>query len=351
MRLIRLLPLLASLPVQLAAQLGGSGTYAFLSQPPSARVLAMGSMLNSMRDRDPALIHQNPALFNKEMDRRAVLNYVDHVSNINAGYAGYVQQLKPGRWGGVGFYYSDYGRIPGYDEGGNPTGDFRASENCIAFSYGQELNKRLTLGATAKFAYSIMGPYIGNGPALDLGMHYNIEEKQTQIAFVVRNLGFQLVTYGGGKREPLATDIQLGISHRLEHMPLRVHLVAHNLQQPDVTYNQFLPNRNVLDLGDDNAGPRGNTLGDKMLRHLVVGGEFLLSKNWGLMFGYNHLRRREMSTDARKGTSGFSWGMTFRVERFQITYASAALFPGFNMNHFTFSFKPGDFKVKKAPAP
>jgi len=312
-RLNPFLPLLALLPLPLASQLGGSGTYAFLSQAPSARVLAMGGMINAMRDRDPALIHQNPALFNKEMDRRAVLNYVDHVSDINAGYAGYVQQLKPGRWGGVGFYYSDYGRIPGYDEGGNPTGDFRASENCIAFSYGHELN--------------------------------------TQMALVVINLGFQLVTYGGGKREPLATDIQLGISHRLEHMPLRVHLVAHNLQQPDITYNQFLPNRNILDLGDDNQGARGNTLGDKMLRHLVVGGEFLLSKNWGLMFGYNHLRRREMSTDARKGTSGFSWGMTFRVERFQITYASAALFPGFNMNHFTFSFKPGDFKVKKSSTP
>ncbi|MBU6325332.1 MAG: DUF3308 domain-containing protein, partial [Bacteroidetes bacterium] len=66
------------------AQLGGSGTYAFLSTPPSARVLAMGGMVNAVIDRDPALIHQNPALFNAQMDRRVVLNYIDYVGNIKA---------------------------------------------------------------------------------------------------------------------------------------------------------------------------------------------------------------------------------------------------------------------------
>jgi len=328
-------------------QLGGSGTYAFLSTPPSARVLAMGGMVNAVIDRDPALIHQNPALFNPQMDRRVVLNYIDYVGNINAGYAGYVHRLKKqDSYLGASFYYVDYGNIEGYDAGGNTTGTFRAAENCFALSYGKTLSSRLSFGATAKFAYSIMGPYIGNGPALDAGILYRNEKEDYQLALVVRNFGFQLVTYGDNRREPLSGDIQLGFSKKLEYMPLRFHIVAHHLNKPDMTYNQYLPNRNLLNLNGDNQESKGNTLGDKVLRHLTFGGEFLLSKNWGVMFGYNHQRRREMVNEARRGTAGFSWGMSFRVDRFQLTYASGTMFPGFNMNYFTFSFKPGDFKKK-----
>jgi len=331
------------------AQLGGSGTYAFLSTPPSARVLAMGGMVNALIDRDPALIHQNPALFNPQMDRRVVLNYIDYVGNIRAGYAGYVHRLKSSAYVGAGFYYADYGSMAGYDAGGNPTGTFRAAENCFALSYGKALGKKLSFGATAKFAYSIMGPYIGNGPALDAGLLYRNEKDDYQVALVVRNLGFQLVTYGDNPREPLATDVQIGFSKKLEHMPLRFHIVAHHLNEPDMTYNQYLPNRNQLNLNGEDQESKGNSLGDKALRHLILGGEFLLSKNWGMMFGYNHQRRREMSNDARRGVAGFSWGMSFRVDRFQLTYGSGAMFPGYNMNYFTFSFKPGDFKKKAAP--
>jgi hypothetical protein len=331
------------------AQLGGSGTYAFLNTPPSARVLAMGGMVNAIIDRDPSLIHQNPALFNPQMDRRIVLNYIDYVGNIKAGYGGYVHRLKSGRrYLGAGFYYADYGTMDGYDAGGNATGPVKAAENCVAFSYGGALGSKLQFGATAKFAYSIMGPYIGNGPALDAGLIYRNERDDYQVAFVVRNLGFQLVRYGNNKPEPLASDVQIGFSKKLEHMPLRFHVVAHNLHRPDITYRQFLPNRSLLNLNGDDEDAKENTLGDKVLRHLVLGGEFLLSKNWGVMFGYNHLRRREMLNDARRGMAGFSWGMTFKVERFQLTYGSGTMFPGYNMNHFTFSFKPGDFKKKTA---
>ena len=328
-------------------QLGGTGTYAFLSTPPSARVLAMGGMVNAVIDRDPALIHQNPALFNPQMDRRVVLNYIDYVGDIKAGYAGYVHRLKNGKaYAGAGFYYADYGNIASYDAGGNPTGSIRAAENCFALSYGKVLGQRLSFGATAKFAYSILGPFIGNGPALDAGLIYRNEKEDYQIAVVVRNLGFQLVSYGDNAREPLAGDVQIGFSKKLEHMPLRFHVVAHHLNKPDMTYNQYLPNRNLLNLNGNDQKSKANTLGDKALRHLVLGGEFLLSKNWGVMFGYNHQRRREMNNDARRGMAGFSWGMSFKVDRFQITYASGTMFPGYNMNHFTFSFKPGDFKKK-----
>jgi hypothetical protein len=129
-------------------------------------------------------------------------------------------------------------------------------------------------------------------------------------------------------------------------MPFRFNITAHNLQKPDMTYSQFLQS-NSIDLSGQPAASKQASIGDKALRHFTFGTELLLGKNFGILMGYNHQRRKEMTPDVRPGVAGYSWGLQFRISRIQITYASMAYFPGFNANLFTFSAAPSDFQVKK----
>jgi hypothetical protein len=66
------------------------------------------------------------------------------------------------------------------------------------------------------------------------------------------------------------------------------------------------------------------------------------------LFGYNHQRRKELAPEAISKVTGFSWGLYLKVSKFNITYSSAAYFPGYNMNLFTFSARLSDFKKKTA---
>jgi hypothetical protein len=89
------------------------------------------------------------------------------------------------------------------------------------------------------------------------------------------------------------------------------------------------------------------TIGDNILRHVNIGGEFNLSKNFVLRFGYNHMRRREMGQEQKKGTTGFGWGIGFRISKFHISYGSSAYFPGQNSNQFSLLMNLSEFYRKK----
>ena len=59
-----------------------------------------------------------------------------------------------------------------------------------------------------------------------------------------------------------------------------------------------------------------NNLGFSILRHIVLGAEFLIHKNASILFGYNNRRRFEMIIEDRKALVGFSCGVSFKIKRF-----------------------------------
>src|SRR5690606_22454383 len=148
--------------------------------------------------------------------------------------------------------------------------------------------------------------YKSYGLALDLGGTWYNKEKEIIVSAVVKNLGVQLKSYAGS-REPLPLQLQAGISKRLEHVPFRFHLILHNLQNPDMTFVN--PNADYpidLETGEEiiNIPP----FSEKIARHLILGGELLLSENFHVRVGYNHQRRKEMTLPDRLGPVGFSYG-------------------------------------------
>jgi len=90
-------------------------------------------------------------------------------------------------------------------------------------------------------------------------------------------MGFQIKTYSGGANEPLPLNIQLGFSKKLAHMPLRIVIVVHHLNVLDFTYqNPATQNQNVF--GSSTQQNNSIPLSDKIFRHFIVGGEFVLNK-------------------------------------------------------------------------
>ena len=64
-----------------------------------------------------------------------------------------------------------------------------------------------------------------------------------------------------------------------------------------------------------------DSFGYDILRHVVFGAELLLHKNINFLFGYNSRERLEMIIDNRKGLVGFSCGVVFKINRFQLYYS------------------------------
>jgi len=60
-----------------------------------------------------------------------------------------------------------------------------------------------------------------------------------------------------------------------------------------------------------------------VFRRLIFGTELLLSDNFQLRFGYNHLLRKELKQEATSGGAGFSFGLMLKVKRFEFSYARA----------------------------
>ncbi len=306
----------------------------------------MGGAVNALFDRDISLFQQNPALLNEKMDHRALMNFNSNLGSLWSGNAAYAfKKTKHGRFG-VYFTYLDYGTMDGYDEGGNFTEELKAYENALGISWSNSFKKHFTYGITAKMAYSVLGPYVGNGAMFDFGGTYTSPNKSLTASAVIKNLGMMIATYGGGPREKTPLDVQLGMSLKPEHMPARFSIVAHNLQNPDYTYNQYLINTGIIDLSGNPSSPTPATFGDKIARHFILGGEIILSEYWSIMLGYNHQRRKELAPETRKGVTGYSWGINFRISKLAISYGSSSYFPGYNMNQFTLSVGFDDFKKK-----
>ncbi len=326
------------------AQIAGKGVFAFLNMQPSARSLALGTNFISSIDNDLSVGYQNPAAMNAKMHNYAFASYNNYVSDINTGFFGYARHYKNVGTFSANVFYFDYGKFDGYLPNGLPTGTFTVKDQTFQINYGNNYKEKFRYGASLKYIYSIYEQYVSNGIASDLSAIYTDTANKMDISLIARNIGFQAIPYRGTERQPLAFEMALAFSKKLKYLPFKYNIVLNNLQQPDMRYD--IKNTNQRD-EQGNERVKKMTMGDNLLRHLVVGGEFNLSKHFIVRFGYNHQRRKEAAPEQKKGTTGFSWGLGFKISKFNISYGSASLFPGFNTNQFSLLCNLGNFYKKK----
>lgn len=328
------------------AQLGGSSIYRFMNLPNSARVQAMGGVINAIQDEDVNLGYLNPALFNPSMHNRLSMNFVDYFGGVNYGFAGYARDVEGlGTFGG-GLHYVNYGNFKRTDFTGEVLGEFTAGEYCLAIGGSRRMDSLFTVGAQFKSIFSHFAEYNSFGLALDLGAHYRSLDKLTQLSIVVRNFGYQLATYSPDTRESMPLEIQAGFAKSFEHLPLKISIVAHNLQQPDLTFRD--PSVPIL-TNDPLTGDtiiQRRQIGDKIMRHIILGAELNLTKNIAFRIGYNYMRRQEMKVDTRIGTVGISWGLGLNLRKFRLDYGRSAYHLAGSPNNLSLTFNLSEFNSR-----
>ena len=332
------------------AQIGGRYTYEFLGNPQSARLSALGGSLITIQDNDVSLAASNPALLNDKMHNQITFNHNFAFADVSNGYIGYGRKVN--KWGGinthVGISYVSFGEFTAADEIGNTNGTFSGGETAITLGASKRLNERIVVGANLKGIFGNLETYSSSGLGADLGVYYSKPESNFSAAFVVKNIGTELSTYGN-ERANLPLDIQLGVSKKLNHLPFRFTIIAHQLQQWSVRYDDPNNVQSESIFEDEPSETSGLNKGvDNFFRHFIFNGQFLLGKTQGLKirFGYNHFRRKELSLSNFRSLTGFSGGLGLRIKGFNIDYGVGYYHLAGAANHLSIRTDLGRFFKK-----
>lgn len=305
------------------AQYGGSYTYQYVQLPPSARIAALGGVNVSMYEDDVNFGWENPALYNPAMNGKISASHALLSGSINHGYIASAKYLE--KWDatlGGGILYHAYGQMPMTDETGTQTGNFSASEYAIQAGIAHT-ESRLSYGANVKLLYSQLESYTSLGAGIDIGGAYIDNAHRFTAGIVLKNIGTQFLAYTEKNREELPFEIQVGVSKRLAHLPLRFSITAHNLQQSDIRYDDPSAADNVNIFATDTTGETKEEkyIADKIFRHLIFGGEFYFGKNLNARVSYDYMTAKELQLSTLRGMTGFALGFGLKIKRFQIDYA------------------------------
>jgi len=318
------------------AQIGGNNTFEFLNLPASARAAALGGNAITFNDADLSIAYQNPALISPKMHNEISVSSVAYFSGVNFGHiaiAKHYDSIETTFSGGLQYAY--YGVFDGYDATGQPIADFGAAETALNLGAARSI-KKFTYGANAKIVYSQLEQYSAFGLALDLGGTYTDTTKRINVSAVVKNIGLQVKAFRPNNREPVPFEIQLGVSQKLKHLPFRWSIIGHNLQTPNIRFDDPTQVQENTLFADTVANAKEQKfITDKIFRHIIFGGEFYFGKNFRARIGYNHLRRQELSIEPRRAIVGFSLGAGVRIKQFNINYAWAKYSLAGASNHFT----------------
>jgi len=295
---------------------------------------------------DLNLTFLNPSLLNKEMNNELVLNYSGYFADIYYGYAAYSHSFdKLGNFA-IGIHFIDYGEFLAADQTGNITGKFQAAEHAFNLTWSIPIDSTISVGVSLKPVLSTFERYRSMGIVADIGVSYISRNRLFAASFTINNLGRQISTYYGGNHEPLPFEVQLAVSNKLEHAPFRFFLTAHSLQQ----YDLLPPEENTDTNNGYNNSERESSgieiFGDNLMRHMVMGLEFIPFENFALRFGYNYQRRQELKIPTRISTVGFSWGFGLKISQFRLNYGRATYHLAGASNHFSFSTNMGNLYEK-----
>jgi hypothetical protein len=331
-----------------SAQVGGFGTYKFLNYTNSARVAGMGGNFLAVNDNDITLTLANPSLISRGMDNHLAFSYVNNRTGINYGYVAYSKTFsKTGSFVGS-LQYINYGKFTGADAAGNLTNDFYAAEYALNIGWGRQLSPLFSIGANGKLIYSQLETYQSFGIAVDVAGTYTSKDESFTASLIGRNIGSQLVPYIAGQYQPLPFELQIGMSQKLKHIPLRFSELLTNLTRWDLTYLDATDPANSPDpiTGQVKEKSGAGNVADGLMRHVVLGAELTIAKVLAIRIGYNYQRRQELKLYDHPGLTGFSMGAGLRVKMFNLSYTRSSFTAGIPVNYITLGVNLQEF-VKK----
>lgn len=287
----------------------GSGVFNFLNLPASSRLNALGGENVSLADGDISMAFINPSLLTAHTDKVLQLNYAYYLAGTMFGGAMYGHNYKENYFGAA-VHYLDYGKMPYADEFGNLSGTtFTAKDICINLMYARQLGPQFRVGATLKPIFSVYERYTSFALGADIGGHFQTADSLFQMGLALRNIGWQLKAFYeedfGQHTEMLPLNLELGMSLKLPHAPLRFSLTAHNLQRWDIA-----PQREEVKWYD------------MLFRHTIWVVDIVpKSEKFYLTVSYNHRRQTEMNLTDVRSLAGFAFGAGIKVYKFRVGFA------------------------------
>lgn len=267
----------------------------FLRIPTGAHAAALGGDNISVIEDDASFAMSNPALLSSVSHQTISLGYMNYMSGVNMGTAGYTHVINDKLTVGGSIQYINYGSLKQRDAQNNDLGNFSPMDIVFEPIVSYTLAKNLVGGVGGKFIYSKIGSYTSTAAAVDLGLNYYHPELDFSASFTIKNLGGQLSAYND-EYEHLPTDVMVGVTKGLgESMPFRVSLT-------------------MMDLGHWNYS---------FLQHACIGVDLLLTPEFYIAGGYNLRRAHEMKIKNGEGEesahgAGLSVGAGISLERFKL---------------------------------
>ncbi len=272
---------------------GDESSYRFLLLEMNARAAGMGNTFLTMTN-DPTVMFYNPAGISTLEKPAGSVGFLKHVLDVNAGFASYGQHVEGIGWIGGGVRYLNYGTFEGSDVLGNPSSDFSAGDLAVTATYAN-IHENFRYGGSLKFVYSGIADASSTALALDVGVLYLLPDYMMAVGASVLNAGAVLSDYGPTSLS-LPLDVKIGVSKKLEHLPLNLSLNFHRLTETRDNFFQHFSN-------------------------FSIGGEFVLSSSLLARIGYNNRRREDLKLANTSGLGGFSFGLGILVSDFMVDYA------------------------------
>ena len=301
--------LLLFLPANAQIEGAGSSVFHFMGLPASARLNALGGENVSIADGDVSMAYMNPALLTLETDKVLQLNFAYYLAGTMFGSAMYGHN-----WGNNYFsasiHYLDYGKMDYTDEWGQITGGtFTAKDMCVHLTYARQLGPMFRVGATVKPIFSVYEKYTSFALGADVGGHFQTRDSLFQMGLALRNIGWQLKGFyeedWGQHTEMLPLNLELGMSLRLAHAPLRFSVTMHNLQRW-------------------NLAPWEEEVKwyDMLFRHTIWALDIVpKSEKFYLTVSYNHRRQAEMAIKEVSSMAGLGLGAGLKIKKFRLGLA------------------------------
>ena len=290
----------------------GSEAYTFLRFPTSTRANALGGHTVALVERDPSLIFHNPALLGAEMDGMINLNYMNYISDINVGSALFTKAHgEKGAWG-VGATFISYGDIQEV-----------LPDNVVTGA---------SLSAKDISVNSGLADYTSIGLCVDAGLSYYNSDKGFSFGFALKNIGAQLKAYED-ERQKMPWDIQMGITQKMAHAPIRFSLTAQYLNRWKFDY---------IDNTDKEYD--GDSFVKTLAKHFIIGVDFIPSENFWVGVGFNPKVNMDMKLKGGGSFSGFSAGAGVRIKMFDVGFSLAKYHPSAMSMMISVSTTLADFK-------
>lgn len=302
---------------------GGRFAFEFLRASNSPHVSALGGMSVANPDNDISLAVQNPALMRAGLHNQLQLNYNGlyagiSASNLNYGY--HAEKINTSF--ALGLQYFNYGSFKQTSVSGNEEGTFKAIDYAVSLGAARSYQEHWRYGANLKFAHSALYTERATAAMMDVGVNYYDTASLWDIGIVAKNMGVMLDRYAESKpAEPIPFDLQIGVSKRLKHVPLRLFTTVHHLYEWDIRYsNPDDISTNTLIGNTDTNQKAKSYFTDKLFRHFIFGAEITLGNRIVITGSYNVLRRRELALQTIQGVTGFSFGVGLNLNKFMVHY-------------------------------